>query len=415
MILDMLLGGGVALTSATQLRLGGLPFGPGELLLVLWICLSGVRLAIFGPAPQMAALARMALFWGVFATSLSIGAFVGILVHARIGVSPTLHDTLAYLLVATITIVALLQTEARRRLERAAWFLITFSTVGLLLQIADAYGFFPIPRVEPWYWDRFRGWSENPNQLAILCCITSLLALHLATTTGGPRRALALAAVAVSIVGGRLSKSDTFVTVMILVGLLLVALRLRAWLSLPQHRQGLRHGFALLITISALPLAVSLAPFVLADAVQIESFALSLTKDRGGDATEHTIALRLLLWDEAAETGLRSGSLGFGPGPHLDPPADLFSLDRPFEAHSTPLDTYLQGGALALFALAALLGNTFVLLYRAKRDVLLALLLAMSIFSAAHFVLRHPLVWFVLAYSVSVGCAARPRAVAIAR
>jgi hypothetical protein len=405
---DMLLAFGIAMSSATQWRLPNLPLGLGDMCIGLWIGITFFGLLAGRATPQVEALFRLATFWILFAFALSIGALVGFTIEYQVAVEPSLHDTFAYLLMATMTCLAVSTADAPARFRRMAWLLILFSSVGLAVQIAAGWDIVHLPSVNPWYWDRFRGWSENPNQVAINSCILSLLALHLATTSSTTSgRLLGLLGAVAPLVAGRLSKSDTFISVMIFSGVVLFLLQLRRWVTASKYSSDLRYSFVLLAVLLALPMAISLLPFAKAGANDAESFALGLAKDKGGAASERTLDLRLYLWNQALTRGIHSGSLGLGPGPHLDPPETSAArlLDSPFEAHNTALDVFLQGGIIALATLAGLIVSTAALLYRAKLDTLVALIIAIAIFSTAHFIIRQPVVWFTLALCISAGCA----------
>ena len=104
-------------------------------------------------------------------------------------------------------------------------------------------------------------------------------------------------------------------------------------------------------------------------------------------------------------SGLETGSLGLGPGPHLERPnvINRHALPTPFEAHSTLLDVFTQGGLLGVIAVCSLFAGTFLLMLRARLDALVALTAALAIFSISHFVLRQPIVWFALALSLILG------------
>ncbi len=83
-----------------------------------------------------------------------------------------------------------------------------------------AGGILSIPTVEPWFWERFRGWSDNPNQLAVLCLGVALIALHgleTARRVGQWWRALLCLILAVWV--GRLSQSDGCTFAMLAAGL----------------------------------------------------------------------------------------------------------------------------------------------------------------------------------------------------
>jgi O-antigen ligase len=192
---------------------------------------------------------------------------------------------------------------------------------------------------------------------------------------------------------------------MVLSTMALVVLRSRSWLVSPEHRLSLRFALALFLAVAIVPLSLSLMPYALATADDVESLAASMTKDRGGEATKQTAALRLQLWQEALHIGLETGSLGLGPGPHLAKPnvADDQGLPIPFEAHSTLLDVFTQAGLLGVIAVCGLFGGIFFLVVRANLDALAVLVVALTFFSISHFVLRQPIVWFALALSLILG------------
>jgi O-antigen ligase len=213
-----------------------------------------------------------------------------------------------------------------------------------------------------------------------------------------------------SFIAGRLTKSDTFLVAMVIATMAFLVLRLRTWLTSPEHKFDFRFALAVLAVIAVGPLSVALAPYAIATADDTESFAISLTKDRGGEATQRTAALRIRLWRDALYSGLETGSVGLGPGPHLERPNVPIDPARPalFEAHNMLLDVFTQGGLVGVLAVCALFANAFVLLSRAKLDALAALIATLAVFSITHFFLRQPIVWFALAYSLILGSACVP-------
>jgi len=412
MMRSALLALGIVLSTATQMRFAGTPIGPGELLIVGWIAVGLLDLLAGRISPDLSAFYRLATFWILFALALSIGAAVGSVIEWQDSSLPMLHDTVAYLLMATLSCLSVVVADTSNELRRSAWFIILFGNIAILLQIAAGWELISIPSVDPWFWDRFKGWTENPNQLALGCLVMVMLALYLSSTSTGrlPRTAAFLAAVA-PFVAGRLSKSDTFISVMVLSAAVYFLLRVREWTSVVASPPRLRHAFVVLVLAFVLPALASVWPFARTGADDAEAFALSLAKDKGGQASERTLDLRLYLWEQATKVGLSSGSLGLGPGPHLPPPPPPIraggNWDEPFEAHNTFLDVFLQGGILAVAVLGGLLATTGLRLYRRRMDVLLTFLIALTIFSNAHFSIRHPIVWFGLSLCVFAG-SARP-------
>ncbi len=417
MTLDLLLAVGILLSTASQLRPSAAPVGPGEVCLVIWIVLmigrQMVKLGIqftFTPA-----LSRLVIFWLLFAVALSIGTLTGFAIGDVHDTSLFMHDVLAYLLIAAISVLCVLGPGAGARLHRVAWFLVTVGSATLALQVAQAWGSIGTGSLDPWYWDRLRGWSDNPNQLALLCALLGLLSLHLAdVAASAPARIGAFGAAVLPIYVGRLTKSDTFVLVLVAAGPIFIALKLRTWLLSRQPRLTVRSASAW-IAILALPLLfISAAPFGYSLAVEARGLVDDLAKDneRG---TEKTAQIRLQAWQQAIDRGLGSGMLGLGPGPHLPIPAWILEgrqnssgepkyLEHPeangtpnFEAHNTLLDIFTQGGFMAVLSLVWLVAATFLLTYPTRLDGLTMLLCGLMIFSIFHLTVRHPLFWFAIA------------------
>ena len=404
MMTNALLAFGIVLTTATQLRLPGVPLGVGEICLVLWLGLILLRQLTGGRVFNERALLLVGLFWALFAFAMSVGTCVALL-SQEIDLDTMLHDAIAYLLVAAITCSITATMEADRALRQTQWLLLAFWNITLVLQILAGWDVISLPSVDPWFWDRFRGWSENPNQLALNCAVLTPLSLHLALSSTGLGRVAGLFSCLLSFIVGRLTKSDTFLIAMTAITVLFLILRWRSWLSSPEHRYSLRFAIAVLVVAAIVPLSLSLTPYAVATATDVESMAISLTKDHGGEATKATANLRLQLWGDALRSGLETGSLGLGPGPHLERPnvINKHALPTPFEAHSTLLDVFTQGGLLGVIAVCSLLAGIFLLMLRARLDALAALTAALAIFSISHFILRQPIVWFALALSLILG------------
>lgn len=403
MIGSALLAVGLVLTTASQLRLPGVPLGLGEICLVLWLGLALLHFLTGDRISNHGALLRFGTFWICFALALSVGTCEALL-RQEIAPDSMLHDTFAYLLVAAVSCFIAATMKADGTLRQSQWFLIAFWNIALVVQIAIGQGFIRLPSVEPWLWDRFRGWSENPNQLALYCAIFTPLSLHLALSAKRFGRLAASFSCLSSLLVGRLTKSDSFLGAMVLFAAVLLVLRLWGWLTLPEHRFSLRFAIAMLIVIAIVPLSLALTPYAIATANDVESLAAHMTKDHGGEATKATMSLRLSLWREALQSGLESGSLGLGPGPHLwrvklqaAAAAENRSSTLPFEAHNTLLDVFTQGGLFGVAAVCGLFAGIFLPVLRAKLDALAALMVALGMFSMTHYTLRHPIVWFALA------------------
>lgn len=407
MIRDALLAFGVVMAGATQLSVPGSPFGYGELFLTLWIMLSIGRILAGGRIEFTSAFTNLAGFWLVMTATLAFGTIVAYLTTI-LYTTGLIHDTEAYLLLVCITCLMAAEPDAHRHLRRSGWWLIAIANTSLAIQVIQGWGWIPRAGVESWYWDRFRGWSENPNQLALYCAIFGMLALHLATTTSNRwGRSVGIACVFFTFYVGRLTKSDAFLYTSILTYLTFLGLQIRTWLKTAGAKISLPRQALILLLIGSVPLTMSITPYVLSEASILESFAKSLTKDKGGEATAETAELRLYLWNAALEKGARSGSLGLGPGPHVGRPPtwdrQYDALTRPFEAHNTILDLYTQGGLISVLALVWIVSAAVASAWRAKLDALLALMVSIVIFSMPHLIIRHPIVWFAITFCLVAG------------
>jgi hypothetical protein len=410
MIGSALLALGLVLGTASQLRLPCVPLGVGEVCVVLWLGLASLHVLTGSGVRNARALLWLGTFWGCFALTLSIGACLALLGPEITDPAKVLHDAFAYLLVAAMSCLVAATMKSDGALRQTLWFLIVFWNIALVVQLALSWEFIRISSVDPWYWDRFRGWSENPNQLALYCAVLTPLSLHLVLSAKGFGRLAAASSCIGSFVVGRLTKSDTFLVTMALSTPLFIVLCLRNWLTSPEHRLSLRFAAAAFVAITIVPLSLSLAPYAAATADDVEGLAASMMKDHGDYATKATATLRMQLWQDALYKGLESGSLGLGPGPHLEKPTGVTDqgLSLPMEAHSLLMDVFTQAGLLGVIAVVSLFAGTFMLLLRAKHDALAILIVALAIFSISHFVLRHPTVWFALALSLILGSQRTP-------
>jgi hypothetical protein len=272
-----------------------------------------------------------------------------------------------------------------------------------------------VGNIDPWYWDRFRGWSDNPNQLAFQCAMLGLLCLHLADVASTAfARIAAIGAGLLPIYVGLLTKSDTFGIVLVVAGPIYLLIKLRKWLA-PRHRKlSARFAFAWIVVL-ALPLLLGTgAQFGYSLATNIRGLASDLGKGDEQDS-DKTANVRLQVWNAAFERGLDAGMLGLGPGPHVptppsiaahrrDPAQDQPQIPTPqlngtpnFEAHDTLLDVFTQGGLLAVLILAWLVTTAFLRTSQMRFDGLTTLLCGLTIFSIFHLVIRHPMFWFAIA------------------
>jgi hypothetical protein len=422
MIEDALLALGLLLSTASQLRPAGAAIGPGEICLVAWLFVMLFREAgRLGP-PLTPALSQLLIFWLLFAFALSVGTLAGYVIGDIHDPNLFFHDVMAYPLLAAVGCFSVVGREAASRLHRVAWLLTGFGTAALAFQVAGAWGLLDIAPLEPWYWDRFRGWSANPQQLALLCGVLGLLALHLAdAATRTSARIAALACTILPVYVGRLTKSDSFAVLLLIAGPIFVTLKLRVWLLSSEPKVTFRPAFAWIVILALPVLAISAVPIGPLIVDQAEDLGSQLFK---GKTSREEAELRIHNWGEAMSRGMESGMLGLGPGPHLEIPVSIVTARRTeilpkyietppvngtpnFEAHNTPLDLFTQGGLIAVLGFVSISAMALFNTYKAQLAGLTTLLCGVSIFGVGNLIVRHPIFWFTIALCLVAGTGTR--------
>jgi hypothetical protein len=371
MIMDSLLAFGLLLSTATQLRFGETPFGPGELCLVIWLVLFLCRQA-GRPAPASnAALTRVVTFWLILIVAESIGAIVGFATDLFVDTVHMIHDVIAYFFLFGVACTMAIELASEPRRRRVTWLIVLLGAASLS------------------FWTRLKGWSQDANQLGLVAALLTVISIHLAdTATALVKMVAAAACAALAFFVGVLTQSDSFTIGILAAGAVFLAIKCSLWLA--TFKRGLTFRAALIsLALLGLPVlavdAIPLAPAV-ADRVEAKSEAL-YNEDNQGDARFH-------LWAEAYDKGMGAAMLGLGPGPHLTKKAWKHSPPYKFESHNTPLELFTQGGLLAFLAIAWLYTSLLLATTRARLPALAALSCAVVVFSMFHFIIRHPIFWF---------------------
>lgn len=412
LVWSALLAFGMVLSLTPQLRWGTADVGPGELLVTLWLLPGLIALIVGVRGEASRAFCELIVFWAIFAAAQCLGAIQTIWSEFLDDWSLVFHDVIAYLLLIVLMTVLFALPGAPRRLHRIQWILALFGAFLFMLQAANAWGLFTLNNIDPWYWDRLRGWSDNPNQFALLALLVGFLSLELVEKSIGigPKLLAAFCGL-ISLGIGWLGQSNAYSGVVFaafgLFGLLKLV-RLTIWSE--------RRGFpAIAVGVAALA-ALMFVSFVsaptIASIIDERGDPLSLVARKGEDQDSEA-KLRLFLWKEAIERGVNSWMLGYGPGPHLDIPLSLtashrtsgepINLSHPklgaapnYESHNTLFELFVQGGILAVGAFVWIVALAVWRSWKAGKDGLIALLFAAAAFGSFHVVFRHPIVWFTI-------------------
>lgn len=373
---------GVALTPATQLRIPGLPIGPGELILTLWLVLTFLALVWRGVVELQPVSRGIVTFWTLALLLLLTGSVPAVIHEYDLG--NLFHDLLGYSLAAVICTLFAVEEDLPERV-RVALPLVAAFTVLPLLAILATGGNLGIVSVNPWPSElRFTGWARNANQVAMSLApvpFVGMLLFRRATSARG--KILAVGVILGSLVMGVLTLSDALVVAWIATGA--VAIVLGTWRKL-KNRRG-RYwplaGTYVILPVVGLMALLSLGPILLA--FMGENVAAML--NNGNQAS-----VRVTLWINGLRALTHSPLLGNGPGAYS-------GLDRPFqgsEAHNTIIDWAASTGLVGVLLYLALIGVVLRASIRTGSRPVLYLFVSLLVFSLTHHVLRHPLFWFYL-------------------
>jgi hypothetical protein len=180
------LGVALACTSATRLRLGGAPLGPGEALLLLW--LAGTVLAALRQRVLWVGAPARVLVATWVPILLALLAGYGMAVGADRARLVDLRDLLAFGLGAMLTGSLVLRPAPFRRLRVALAALAVSLVLGsaVLLMAGVASG--AVRRIVFYGGVRFAGLAENPNQLALVFVPIPFVLARLRGAATGRRR-----------------------------------------------------------------------------------------------------------------------------------------------------------------------------------------------------------------------------------
>ena len=379
---------GVTLTGATQLRMEGLPLGPGEALLAFWMGFVAFCLLRKVPFGYSGAFRPFATFWLIAAVLLGAGSLVSVGFDRQHG--PTAgHDALAFAFVAPLTCFLAMRVgdisdeQYYLRLARATFFAI--SAMGLLLLTASL-ATSQLGPIDFWYGrgTRFRGWSENPNQLAMFMVPMPFLGWYLLQRAQGlPRRLLDFLAISVCMAVGLATDSDALKVAWAgaagLVGI---------WLWCRLLVRGRGNFLQMAIGCFVVPVLVLTFMGGLGDRLVAQFVEISEQVYEKGDRGQ--IGMMVLM--NGLEAIRHSPFVGWGPGAY----SGIYRSFDGFEAHNTLVDWGMSTGVLGMLLFLGLLFWCTVRVIRSGSPWLLGALVAIVSDTLFGYSLRHPMFWLML-------------------
>lgn len=373
----------VLLTTATQLRIPGVPLGPGEFMLAAWIVWRLLVLVLNSWQWRSGTGGHLlAIFWIVFLATAVLSWAIAY-PTGRADEVGSVHDISALVFNAIFAFVLFEYLSSITRITDFSRILVlgTSVSVALLLVLALQRGTFA--GIDPWFAGfRFTGWSKNPNQLGLLLVSMPFLLVWCARQHRRTRFAY-VAAFFVVLIAGVICQSDALYVAWAAAGTGILTVW---WVNAATRRN--RPSFRSLLIVVAIPAALSTLALIFAATILAEiAQKLLFMYELGGQGNT-----RLQIWSNGMRAFVDSPFIGHGPGAFA-------GVNRPFEnyeAHNTFIDISAKTGVIGLTAFLLLLIPTHFRLLAEKKYAILAAIAAITVFSFFHYVLRQPVFWMTI-------------------
>jgi O-antigen ligase len=376
---------GVTLSGATQLRMAGLPLGPSELILVAWILfvvfllLRGVKFA------RSRVLLVLGAYWLGALILLGLGALIAVQTR-RADLGVMVRDGIAFFYVAVLTCFLALRLLDENTYQyhwhfARLTFLFHALAAGLLLGLTIVPA--QLGPISLWYGGiRFRGWSENPNQMALAMAAMPFLGWWLMRQTSGLfDKAVCALGIALCTAAGVATESDGLrvawaASLGVIAALLFYRVTMRG-----------RSRWLYISHIMVPALVVAIGVYLGDELVAYFSHVAEGIYAEGAQGEK-----RFTLWSHGIEAIRASPLFGFGPGP-------FSGSSGPFqggEAHNSFIDWGMSTGFTGILLFVALLAWVVWRALWSREVTLVGMWMSVVVVSIFGFVLRQPDFWMVL-------------------
>lgn len=398
----------VILTVCTNLRIGGFPLGAGEAGLVA--LMAGV---FYWRRHQLAVVAAqfrpLLYFWGAYLAIVLVAGGLSLL-RNRLSVGAA-HDVLASTFSISVGFLALVlahetpragsETGARLALVGVLVALLAFVLVVIDYLNGNA-ALSSALHANQWWWGRFNGWAQDPNQWGFMLMVACMLAL---LTLKGR---LALLVFGVGLWLLLEVRSDAAIGGILAFGVTLLLLSL---FRVPSVRRQTALVLALLMVLIGLFKTVGethppslilrgLGPIVgvVPSPEMLRKRQEMATNPLYSGYGANKLDARLAIWRHSVEAWKVSPVIGLGPGAY----SGITGPMQDFESHNLMLQILVNAGALGFLAAAGLLGWLLWRLWTSPEGVLwIALIVGVLVQGLAQYMMRHPLFWVVIALAIS--------------
>jgi len=363
---------------ATALRFGELPLGIGELSVVALLAF-----AIFRKGAIRYLRHPIMMFWVGFLVVAAFG-----FAFKTIPGTGAMHTGAAYLYTACFSLMALAFLAQvpvdyfRSSIRALAIVPVVLLAVPFVCFIFNIDGLAEALRINTDFPSRISAWSTNPNQLALLLVPIPfwLLAVYQGEELGSGRWWRYGMFLWALFFLGLCVRSDALLLAWI-IGLPVVAGLAVLWLPRPNWRLFALALAALVLAFASVKLIIDgpwseAAGFLPQKSDSV--FGVGFDQNKGGT--------RMVLWTHAIESWKTSPIIGNGPG------AFSWYDDQNvvLEAHNLLFDMLTQVGLVGVALFSGLYLWLLIGAYRARDPYSFMVLVALMLFSGAHFMLRQP-------------------------
>jgi len=390
---SFLLASGLVLTTATQLRISGLPIGPGEVLCLIWLLLQlPALIRERGSLWADTAIRGFVLFWGVMFVAMAAGSIKG-WSHPAWDAQRSAHDALAYGFASLLSIVALSRFRGHAAEAKHLLFLVLLIALSLntgLWLVAKSH-FGTMSAALMYSPTRFQGLANNPNQLAMLMVSLPFIGwFFIENSVTKLAKSLSVLSMGVAVFVGLQTGSDALkVSLLFGIGVLVLVIAHSTW----YRKEGWKWRVAALgivlgaYVLSGLPYAIENSDGSIQNmAANSDGWAQNIAADKG---------VRFALWAHAIQVWMEAPIFGLGPGAW----SGIMAPFEGMEAHNSFLDLVMSAGIVGLIAYLGMLYWLSLHFLTNRCHALLAILVVMILYSLFHYVLRHPFFWVILATS----------------
>lgn len=381
---------GLTLTTATKFRLPSFPLGFGEVILAFWTLATIIFLLKSGKIYVSTVAKILVFFWFSIFLFLIIGSVTTIYLGHYSNISYRNFLAYGFISLLFITFSFSIKQNFVVQMKKIARLTFSFTTLPLIFMYIYSFSFTTLGSIIITN-VRFGGWATNPNQIALVTAVLLFVGIYNFTQSKKNIQKIWYGLLTLGLLLVGIATESDALNVALMIGVIMLAFLY--WYSKVFNHEKLSYWkgawLKLLMPLMLISFSLILGSSVYTS-IQHEITNISDDGDQG--------SVRFALWRNGWEAIKSSPFIGLGPG--------AFSgVDSPFrgmEAHNTFIDLGTNTGLFGIVIYISLILWTAWLAWSRKEYVLFTGIITLTLYSAFHFVLRHPLYWFYLLLVISI-------------